>query len=706
MSKNTVRLRIFKNNTAAIIFDNEKSKVNTLGSHTLQELESILDDVHKNKKIKLLTIQSAKSGIFIAGADIKEIQNLSSQAEALEKVQKGQAVLNKITKLPFPTVAVIDGICLGGGAELALSCDYRLATDHPKTKIGFPEVQLGIFPGFGGTQRLPKIIGLVHALPMILTGKSVDGKKAFKKGLVDAYVPHSFLGDKLKEFTDQVLRKKVKKKHLSLQHRFLQSIWGRHFVFNQTKKTVIKKTKGFYPAPLRALDVMRKTFKCKTMKRGLLIEAEEFSKLAISKISKNMIHVFYANELLKKESKQKAAFADASVRSATVIGAGIMGGDIAWLFSKANISVRLKDLKWEPIVTAINHAKSVYQKLKNKRKVTTSEMDQKMNLISGTTENQSLKQMDFILEAVVEDIAIKQKVFKDLEKQTTNQTILATNTSALSVTEITSSLKNMSRTVGFHFFNPATKMPLVEITLTPKTSKETLGTAFDLALQMGKTPIETKDSPGFLVNRLLMPYMNEAAHMFDEGIDIETIDKLMEKFGMPMGPFKLADAVGIDVGYKVASQLHKFFGNRMKPASILSKMVDQGLLGKKTGKGFYDYTKGGKSVSSAVERMRSKPRVVLDKDIVNRCLLIMVNEAARCLEEKVVDSAAHLDMAMILGAGFPPFRGGLLKYSDDKSLDDIMQNLLFLTKQYDKRFDPVPMICELARKNKTFYGGV
>lgn len=706
MSKNTVRLRIFKNKTAAIIFDNEHSKVNTLGTQTLHELETILDDVHKNKNIKLLTIQSAKDGIFIAGADIKEIQNLSNESEALEKVQKGQAVLNKIAKLPFPTVAVINGMCLGGGAELALSCTYRIATDHPKTKIGFPEVQLGIFPGFGGTQRLPKLVGLVSALPMILAGKPIDGKKAFKKGLVHAYVAHSFLSDSLKKFTDQVLSKKVKKKRLPLRHRILQSMGFRWFVFYQAKKTVLQRTKGQYPAPLKALEVVRKTFKVKTFKKGLAVEAQEFSKLAVSKISKNMIHVFYANELLKNQAKEKSRFADVSVTSAAVIGAGVMGGDIAWLFSKAGIPVRLKDLKWGPVVTAINHAKDIYQKLKKKRKVTDSEMDRKMNLISGTIENQPLKQVDFILEAVIEDMQIKQKVFKDLEKKTTNQTVLATNTSALSVTSITSGMKNISRTIGFHFFNPATKMPLVEIIPTPKTSKATIGSAFSLALKMGKTPLQTKDNPGFLVNRLLMPYMNEAAHMFDEGVDIETIDKLMEKFGMPMGPFKLADAVGIDVGYKVAKELYQAFGDRMKPASILSKMVDQGLLGSKTGKGFYDYTKGGKSVSSAVDRLRPKHKIILDKDIINRCLLIMVNDAARCLEEKVVDSPAHLDMGMILGAGFPPFRGGLLKYADDKGLQDIMQNLLFLTKQYDKRFDPVPMICELARKNKTFYGGV
>ena len=573
MSKQTVRLRVFKNDTASIIFDNETSKVNTLGVQTLSELNHILDDLQGNKKIKLLTIQSTKEGVFIAGADIKEIQHLENENEALEKVKFGQSVLNKIEKLKCPTIAVINGICLGGGAELALCCDYRIATDHPKTKIGFPEVQLGIFPGFGGTQRLPKIMGLVNALPMILTGKPLSGKQALKKRLVDLYVAESFLPEKVKEFSQQVLAKKVKRKALPLKLRLMQSFWVRYFVFYQAKKTVLEKTKGFYPAPLKAIDVLRKTYHWGTLKKGLNIEAKEFSKLAISKTCKNLIHVFYGNEMLKKESREMARQAELDVKSAAVIGAGIMGGDIAWLFSKIDIPVRLKDLKWEAISTAINHAKGIYHTLVKKRKYTPSEADRKLNLISGTIENQTVRQVDFVLEAVVEDMEIKKKVLKDLEKNTSQQTIFATNTSALSVAGIASALKYPSRMVGFHFFNPANKMPLVEIISTPKTSKETMGTAFKVAMDMGKTPIQVKDCAGFLVNRLLMPYMNEAAHMFDEGVSIEKIDTLLKKFGMPMGPFELADAVGIDVGCKVAKELHAAYGDRMKPAKILEKGI-------------------------------------------------------------------------------------------------------------------------------------
>jgi 3-hydroxyacyl-CoA dehydrogenase/enoyl-CoA hydratase/3-hydroxybutyryl-CoA epimerase len=704
MSKNSVRLRIFKNNTAAIVFDNDKSKVNTLGKQTLKELDHILDDLQKNKNIKLLTIQSIKEDVFIAGADIKEIQNLNEETEALEKVKFGQAVLNKIEKLKFPTIAIINGVCLGGGAELALCCDYRIATDNPKTKIGFPEVHLGIFPGFGGTQRLPKLIGLINALPMILTGKPMDAKQAFKKGLVDAYVAESFLASKIREFSEKVLNKKVKRKKHLLQHRFMQSLWLRYFIYYKAKKDILKKTKGLYPAPLKALEVIQKTYRWMPLKKGLDKEAQEFAKLAVSNTCKNLIHVFYGQELLKKEAKEKAKYADGAIKSATIVGAGIMGGDIAWLFSKIDIPVRLIDLKWEAITAAVNHAKNLYKKLVRKKKVTASESQRKISLISGTTEQYPLKQQDFILEAVIEDMAIKQKIFKDLEKKTKKRTIFATNTSALSVTKMGSVLKNPGQILGFHFFNPATKMPLVEIIPTPKTSKETLGTTFKIALDMGKLPVEVKDHPGFLVNRLLMAYRNEAAHMFDEGVSIEKIDHVLEKFGMPMGPFKLADAVGVDIGHKVSKELNAAYGNLMKPAKILREMVDQGLLGKKTKKGFYDYTNNTMKIASAVNRLKPKSRDISEKDILNRCLLIMVNEAARCLEEKIIQSPAHLDIAMILGTGFPAFRGGLLKYADDRGLDIIMKKLMELTKQYNTRFDPIPLICDLGEKNKTFYG--
>ena len=688
------------NGVATLCFDLENSAVNILSFDVLRALDAKLDELKTHEELKLLKFTSAKEGVFIAGADISDIQSLLDEETAYELVREGQRVLSKISALPFPTLAVIDGACLGGGFELALCCDYRLATENTKTKIGLPEVNLGVLPGFGGTQRLKRLTGLSKALELILGGKILNGKKAEKLGVVDACVPQGYLEFKEERFVEQILKhpQRKEKKVGSFLDNYLPQL-----IFHYARKSVMEKTKGKYPAALSILELFEKT-EDKSVHSGLEDEARAFAKLAITPISKNLIGLFYSSEALKKERGVKRKVNPIVINMITVVGAGIMGAGIVFSFSKIDKLVRMKLRRYEQAGEAMKSINKVYAGFIKRRRLTADEVGNKLAHISYTTAFNGFAQSELALEAIVEDVKAKQELYAELEKAMDEKAIIATNTSSLSISMLSEKMERPERFVGMHFFNPVPRMPLVEIIPGKKTSDKTIATVVALAKEAGKTPVVVGDCAGFLVNRILIPYINEAVRLFEEGEDYERIDRLIEDFGMPMGPFVLADEVGLDVGYKVSKVLEDAYGERMKISGVLDRVYHQlQLLGKKAGKGFYIHTGKKREVNETVKALVFSKRSFDEKEIIDRAMLIMVNEAAMCLEEGIVDNAQYLDMAMVMGTGFPPFRGGLLKYADAIGIENIVITLQSLSQHHGERFEPAKLLLSMAKNGETFY---
>lgn len=714
---NALNLEIDKNGVANLIFDLPSEKVNKLSAPVLGELEKAINVIDGNKAIRILCITSKKDG-FIAGADINEIKAITDEKDAYEKVSRGQNILDKIAKLKIPTIAVIKGACLGGGLELALACDYRVVIAHEKTSLGLPEVNLGIIPGFGGTQRLPKLLGLQESLKIILSGKAVDAKKAFKIGLADAIIREEFLDNSLSEFVSEILKNNERNKFLvkrkkanSSRNLFENLFFGKYLIYYLTQKDLYNKTKGFYIAPFYALEVVKKTYGSTTSK-GLKVELSAFCELVVGDISKNLIEIFFTNEALKKDSGiENSEIKAQKIENSAVIGAGIMGGGIAWAFSNSDINVRIKDVANEGIAIGYKQVAKIFSQLVKIRKLTKSEVAMKTSRITSSTDYRGFKSVDFVVEAVPENMAIKKNILAELETKISDKTIIASNTSSLSITEMSHALQVPERFVGMHFFNPVNRMPLVEIIKGEKTSDEAIATAVALSKKLKKTPIVVKDVAGFLVNRILLPFMNEASYLLQDGANITTIDDEIEKFGMPMGPFVLVDVVGIDVGVKVANSLYESYGERMKVSAILDEVYNnhKELLGKKTNKGFYNYP--SKTVNNDIYKILNAVREskniktinISSADIINRSILTMVNEASKCLEENVVKDAKYLDMAMIMGAGFPAFRGGVLRYADQVGIKNIVEKLQDLQDRFGERFEVSDLLLHMAQNNEKFY---
>ncbi len=693
-----------KQGIGTLIFDTPRSSANVFSSASMDELEKYVDDFEKDKEIKVLFIQSAKEDVFIAGADIKEIKKAETEADINAFIEKGQNLFNRIERLGFPVIAVIDGSCLGGGLELALACHYRIATTDKHTRLGFPEVNLGILPGFGGTQRLYPLVGYLKAMELIVGAKQLKGEKALHLGLVDACVPSGYLGFKKEELTQLILDEKLEQKIITARKgiSWYENIsFVRNILSEAAKKKVMKKTKGHYPAPLEVIDVMQKSFD-KSLHVGLQIEREAEVKLVLSSVSKNLIELFLIAEELKHDSFSKAGPKD--IKSAAVVGTGTMGSAIAWTLNHQDISVRLKVRSYEGAAKAIQSIRKIYNGIMKRHRLTQREVTLKMDKVTYTKEYIGFENINFLLEAVNEDMLMKQGVYKAFEQVIPNNAVIASNTSSISITELAKTLKFPNRFIGMHFFNPAHKMPLVEVIAGEKTDDTTLATVIDLAKKLGKTPIKIKDSPGFLVNRILLPYIKEAVMMFEEGADIEIVDKELTAFGMPMGPFALLDTVGVDIGANVSDILYSAYGERMHPSPFMQKMIEKEWLGKKTKQGFYVYTAQKQEVNREIYNLRNGAATFDSQLILQRAILIMVNEASRCLEEKVVDNAGYLDMAMVLGTGFPAFRGGLLRNADTLGIKNLLNSLQRLSDAYGERFTPSALLEEMARTDNSFYG--
>lgn len=694
--------------------DLEGEKVNKLSKNALMKISETLKQL-STSGLKCLIVISRKPKIFIAGADIEEIKDIKTPEAAKDAASQGQGIINQFEDLPFPVIASINGACMGGGTELALACDYRIASDDPSTKIGLPETKLGILPGFGGCIRLPRVIGIQAALDIILAGKAVDAKKAIKLGLVDEVTPVLMLEEYTIKFAKEIVAKGARKRKKTfcakgLPGKLLESPIGRPIVFSQAKKMLLSQTKGHYPAPVKALEVVQKTYGMGNRKQALAIEAKAFGEVAATDVSKNLINLFYMMEAVKKQT----GVSDSSVKplkisKMAVLGAGTMGGGIAQLGADKGLEVRMKDINTSAIALGFQQAQKIWSKLVQKRKLTPSEYEQKLARISGGTNFDGFKNTDVVVEAIVEDMNIKKKVLAETYENCKPDVILATNTSSLSVTEMGADLKKPENFVGMHFFNPVHKMPLVEVIRGAKSSDVAVATIFDLCKKMGKTPVVMKDGPGFLVNRLLLPYLNEAVYLLEEGYAAEDIDKAFLKFGMPMGPLHLIDEVGIDVGVKVAKIFHKAFGERATPSKSMMKIIETGRLGKKNKKGFYLYDDRGYKLNLDPTIYKDlglpMPTKKLDAKVaIDRCIFAMINEAALAyLEDKIVETPEDVDMSMIMGTGFPPFRGGLLRYADSVGSEKIVDTLEEFAVKFGPRFKPSNPLKQMAKTHRKFY---
>ena len=686
---------------ATLTFDTPHSKANVFSVAALEAFEARLDALAAETRLKVLFIESAKEEIFIAGADLNEIRQAKDAATAEAFVRKGQEVFSKLARLPFATVAVIDGACLGGGLEMALACTYRIATTDPHTRIGLPEISLGLIPGFGGTQRLYRLIGYAGAMELILGAKQLPGEAALERGIVDAAVPRGYLPFKLAALAKEIPagRFQTAAKGIRWYERLAPV---RSVIAETAAKKVREKTQGHYPAPPALIAVLKASFGT-PLDEGLAIEREAVTKLALTPESKNLIRLFLISEKLRHETF--GAESPKTIRHAALAGAGTMGSGIAWALDSRGIDVRLKVRSVQSAAKAIMKMRGIYETMKKHHKIDRRHIRLNMDRVTFTTGEEGFGGCDILIEAVSEEMQVKKAVYGEFEALLGAEAVIATNTSSISITSLAEGLAHPERFIGMHFFNPAERMPLVEVIPGAMTDAKTVATVMQLARTLGKTPINVKDRPGFLVNRVLLPYLKEAALMFEEGETVEHIDRVLKDFGMPMGAFLLIDEVGLDIGTEVAGVLQEAYGERMAMGPLLEKMVQRGWLGKKSGTGFYVHNRKHPAVNPEVQTLQAAGKQLDDRTITQRALYIMVNEASRCLEEEIVADAAHLDMAMVLGTGFPPFRGGLMRYADGVGVAQIVETLRHFSTAYGSRFEPSALLLSLAQKRETFYGG-
>jgi len=688
-------------NVATLIFDLPGEKINKFSLSALDALEKAIDELALKPEIKALVIKSGKKDSFIAGADLHMLLDaIEDRAKILEIIRLGHKVFNKLENLPFPTIAVINGACLGGGLEMALACKFRIASDQPKTMIGLPETSLGIIPGWGGTQRLPRLVGLSEGLQMILSAKPMDARKALKIHLIDRLFALEFEEEAIKEFVKQITHAETHKKLLSMQKAHGLKAYalegnplGRQFLFTYSEKELLKRTKGHYFAPQIALDLIFSSYAL-PLHEGLEKEIAAFSSLKGPSLdqAKILIGLFFTQEALKKEKIPITTEIPKTILSTGVIGAGTMGASLAWLFATNNFSCRIKDIHWNLIGKGLNHIHELFNKAIKNKKMSKSDAHIKFQKISPALDYSGFKNIDFVVEAAPEITDIKQEIFRELENNLSENAIIATNTSSLTVSSLGSDFKHPERFLGLHFFNPVNKMPLVEVVKGPKTSDENLALAFNLCRKLGKIPICVGDCPGFLVNRIFITGANEVLWMLQDGVPLERIDKILLDFGMPMSPFELFDEIGNDICYKASKQLEIGYGQRMQVPPLWEAINQKKLYGKKSSEGFYLYHKNKKSLNPEIDKLLKglslKHLTLTDEEILHRFLFIMVNEAWRCLDEKIVSSSDYLDMALIMGTGFPPFRGGLIKYANSLGKERVIAELKDFENRFGARFEP------------------
>ncbi|MFN8586778.1 MAG: 3-hydroxyacyl-CoA dehydrogenase NAD-binding domain-containing protein [Candidatus Eisenbacteria bacterium] len=704
------RVEYPKAGLAHLVMDDPARKVNVFDEAAIVALEPALAELESRTDLTGVIVRSGKSGSFIAGADVHQIGTITDPELVKSLVRRAHTAFTRLAALRVPTVALVDGPCLGGGLEFALACDSRVAAEESRTAIGLPETLLGLFPAFGGTTRLPRLIGLPAALDLILTGRTLDAKRAEKMGVIAKAAPAAWL----LAAAEKRLADLAKRPAGSRRDRFrpkgvvpslLATSPGRQVVFQQARASVLKKTGGQYPAPLAALDVIERGMTL-PLERALALEADAVAPLVTGPVCKNLVRIFFLQEDAKRaDVVPDAALEPARIARMTLAGAGVMGGGIAELASRHGIEVRWRDLKPEAIQKGLETVRAILDERGRRRRTPAREKDGQMARLLPTLDLTGVALSDLAIEAVVEDLDVKRRVFAELEVRVRPDAILATNTSSLSVNALADGLRHPERFVGFHFFNPVHKMPLVEVVRGEKTSDAALVTAVALARRLGKTPVVVKDSPGFVVNRVLMPYLREAMHLLEEGYAVGDVDAAMKRFGMPMGPFEVVDEVGLDVAKKVAGVLSAAFPDRMAPAPLLDQLVAAGRLGRKSGRGFYRHRGRERTPDAEVRTLLglgATRRTLTADQLYERMALAIVNEAARCVEEDIVADAGHVDLAMIFGTGFAPFRGGPLRWADTLGLPHVVSRLRALRAEVGARFEPCALLVRKADAGETF----
>ena len=693
-----------------VTFDLPGEPVNKFSRVVKDEFAALVTQFEHDAAVRAVVLVSGKRDTFIAGADIDEFVALKTVEEATELSRGGQRFLDAIAAFPKPFVAAIHGACLGGGLELALACHYRIATDHPKTVLALPEVQLGVIPGAGGCNRLPRTVGLRAALEMILSGKNIRASKALKMGLVDELVPPAILRDVAVAAAQRLAggeRSRRSGRGGLAGWFFDRSAPGRALVLRRARAMTRKRTRGHYPAPLAALDAVGHSL-AHGMERGLSREAELFGEMAHSEVSRRLVEVFFATAALKKDLGVPAPAPEpAPVERLGILGAGFMGSGIAAMAAiHGDVPVRMRDAELPRVGKGIKAVADIIQERVRRRSATRLEGARQLALISGATDYSGFHHVDLAIEAVFEDLGVKQAVLRDVESVAKPDCIFASNTSTIPIGRIAEASRHPETVVGMHFFSPVQRMPLLEVIAAERTAPRTIVTAVAFGRRLGKTVIVVRDRPGFFVNRILMPYLNEAGRLLTEGVPIEALDRAMTAWGFPVGPITLLDEIGLDVAVKAGAVMREAFGERLTPAADIAALVKEGRLGRKNGRGFLRY-RGGRKAGvdpTAYGVLGVAPgRAPAAEVLAERMASIMLNEAARALEEGVVRSPRDGDIGAIFGIGFPPFRGGPFRALDSMGPAKAVEILERLAGDCGDRFVPAPILADLARRGGRFY---
>jgi 3-hydroxyacyl-CoA dehydrogenase/enoyl-CoA hydratase/3-hydroxybutyryl-CoA epimerase len=700
---------------AIVTFDLVDEPVNKITRAVRAEFAALFDELERDPAVKAVVWRSGKADNFVAGADIEEFLEWRTPNDATRASQEGHALLDRLERLRTPVVAAIHGACLGGGLEAALACAYRIASDDPKTVLGLPEVQLGLIPGAGGTQRLPRTVGLRNALDMILTSRNVRARKAAQIGLVHEVVhPAILVSLALQRARDLASGKLARGRSarrrrasdLALDHNPI----GRAIVIRQARERTLERTKGHYPAPLAAIAAVEAGFSL-GRHRGYDEEARLFGELATGSVARELIFLFFATTALKKDPGVPAPVPEPlPVDKIAVLGAGFMGSGIAALAAQHGSVVRLKDADHQRVGKGLAAIRQILNDRLTRKQITRQQFADDLSLIGGTVDYSGFGDADLVVEAVFEDLSVKQQVLRECEAQLAPHGVFASNTSTIPIARIAAASQRPARVLGMHFFSPVHRMPLLEVIVTPQTEPQVTRTAVHYGRALGKTVIVVADSPGFYVNRILSPYVVEAGRLLDSGAPIDTIDQALVRFGFPVGPITLLDEVGLDIAGKSGAVFYEAFGERMAPAHALRKVVEAGRLGRKGKSGFYLYddegNKGG--VDESVYRLYSSGVVRPDvsmAEIETRCVLAMVNEAVRCLEEGIINGPRDGDIGAVFGIGFPPFRGGPFRYVDALGADRVVKELEELHGRFTPRFAPAELLVAMARRGDRFYSG-
>lgn len=694
-----------KENVAIITLDQPGEKVNTLNEEMMNEFSDFLNELNSDSSLEGAILISGKENNFIAGADIEMFKARDTAKEIEQLSLDGHKILNQVESSSKPIVVAIHGSCMGGGLELSLACHYRIASNHSKTVMALPEVKLGILPGTGGTQRLPRLIGIQKSLNYMLTGKNIFARQAYKMGLVDELV-HK---DALEEAAIKAIHKVSegtfdrKDKRTSMEKMIEGNALGKSIIFSQALKQTLVQTKGNYPAPEKIIDSVKYGLK-HGLEKGLKNEAKLFGELGATKESRALVNLFFGITGAKKNPHPELV---KSVQKIAVLGAGLMGSGIADVsVNKGKYAVLLKDRDLESAAKGEKVIWDDLNKKSQKRIITKFERDEIASRVTGVDSYNGFEGVDVVIEAVFEDLNLKHKILKQVESVTSKNTIFASNTSSLPISDIATASSRPENVIGMHYFSPVQKMPLLEIITTDQTADWVTATAYEVGVKQGKTVIVVNDGPGFYTTRILAPFMNEALLLLEEGASIEFLDKIMKQFGYPVGPMALLDEVGFDVGAHVGETMKPLFDERGAKSSIKAQeLVDAGYLGRKNKTGMYSYSSKKKEVNSDIYKFfggnnRSNP----DTETAQfRIALTMINEAAYCLQEGILKSATDGDLGAILGLGFPPFLGGPFRYIDQLGADKVLEKLNAFTEQFGPRFKPAQILIDKAKSGDKFH---